>query len=142
METDVAKPTLALIRRPLLCASIWMALTFVSYLACGASLAAAKAASDSIRASGLGLKVATALRMSGWADEAIVFTLATLPVLELRGAIPVGYWMQLDPLHLTILSILGYVLIGLLSNLMNNQSSMAFFLFPGTWFRCHSSFST
>ncbi|XP_010933586.1 uncharacterized protein [Elaeis guineensis] len=107
METDVAKPMLALIRRLLLCALVWIALTFVSYVVCGAALAAAKAASDSVRASGLGLKVATALRMSGWADEAIVFTLATLPVLELRGAIPVGYWMQLDPLHLTILSVLG-----------------------------------
>ncbi|XP_008810961.2 uncharacterized protein LOC103722258 [Phoenix dactylifera] len=107
MKTEVAKATLALIRRLLLGALVWMALTFVSYLACGASLATAKAASDSIRASGLGFKVATALRMSGWADEAIVFTLATLPILELRGAIPVGYWMQLDPLHLTILSVLG-----------------------------------
>lgn len=107
MEAGMVKPTLALIRSLLLCAFGWMALTFMSYLACGASLAATKVASDSIRASGLGLKVATALRMSGWADEAIVFTLATLPVLELRGAIPVGYWMQLDPLHLTVLSILG-----------------------------------
>ncbi|XP_039130430.1 uncharacterized protein LOC120266845 [Dioscorea cayenensis subsp. rotundata] len=65
------------------------------------------AADDSIKASGLGLKVAAALRRSGWPDEAIVFTLATLPVLELRGAIPVGYWMHLNPLLLTILSILG-----------------------------------
>ncbi|KAH7675473.1 putative small multi-drug export protein [Dioscorea alata] len=54
------------------------------------------AADDSIKASGLGLKVAEALRR-----------LAILPVLELRGAIPVGYWMHLNPLLLTILSILG-----------------------------------
>ncbi|PKA60993.1 hypothetical protein AXF42_Ash019982 [Apostasia shenzhenica] len=71
---------------------------------CGSSFAAAD---DSIRASGFGLKVATALRKSGWGDEAIVFLLATLPVIELRGAIPVGYWMHLDPLKLTILSVLG-----------------------------------
>jgi uncharacterized membrane protein len=38
-----------------------------------------------------------------------VFTLATLPVLELRGAIPVGYWLQLNPATLTVLSILGLV---------------------------------
>uniref|UniRef100_A0A1D1Y446 Xaa-Pro aminopeptidase 2 n=1 Tax=Anthurium amnicola TaxID=1678845 RepID=A0A1D1Y446_9ARAE len=79
--------------------------------ACGSGHAAAStaptAASDSIRASGAGLKIAAALRRSGWADEAIVFALATLPVLELRGAIPVGYWMQLDPLRLTVLSIIG-----------------------------------
>ena len=80
----------------------------VCCLACGAALAAA--AADSIRASGIGLKVATALRSLGWPDEAVVFALATLPVLELRGAIPVGYWMHLHPLHLTIISILGYIL--------------------------------
>lgn len=57
----------------------------------------------------MGLKVATALRRIGWPDEAVVFAVATLPVLELRGAIPVGYWMQLDPLKLTVLSILGFV---------------------------------
>ncbi|KAE8690794.1 homeobox-leucine zipper family protein [Hibiscus syriacus] len=71
---------------------------------------AATAAADSIRASGFGLKVAGALRGSGWPDEAVVFALATLPILELRGAIPVGYWMQLKPMLLTILSILGNML--------------------------------
>jgi hypothetical protein len=30
-------------------------------------------------------------------------------VLELRGAIPVGYWMQLKPIMLTILSVVGLV---------------------------------
>ncbi|CAH9115268.1 unnamed protein product [Cuscuta europaea] len=65
------------------------------------------AAADSIRTSGIGLKVATALRRLGWADEAVVFALATLPVLELRGAIPVGYWLQLKPFSLTVLSVLG-----------------------------------
>ncbi|KAK6788895.1 hypothetical protein RDI58_012694 [Solanum bulbocastanum] len=67
----------------------------------------AKAAADSIRASGFGVKVANALRSSGWPDEAVVFALATLPVIELRGAIPVGYWLQLNPTVLTVLSVLG-----------------------------------
>lgn len=67
----------------------------------------AKAAADSIRTSGFGVKVATALRSSGWPDEAVVFALATLPVIELRGAIPVGYWLQLKPTVLTVLSVLG-----------------------------------
>lgn len=67
----------------------------------------AKAAVDSIRASSFGVKVATALRGLGLPDEAVVFALATLPVLELRGAIPVGYWLQLKPTLLTVLSILG-----------------------------------
>ncbi|KAL3511177.1 hypothetical protein ACH5RR_030578 [Cinchona calisaya] len=67
----------------------------------------AKAAVDSIRASSFGLKVANALRGSGWPEEAVVFALATLPVIELRGAIPVGYWFQLHPILLTVLSIVG-----------------------------------
>ncbi|KAJ0966239.1 hypothetical protein J5N97_027377 [Dioscorea zingiberensis] len=88
-----------LLKRIIFTALLWVLCFFAS----GVSLAA----DDSIRASGLGLKVAEGLRSSGWPDEAIVFTLATLPVLELRGAIPVGYWMHLNPFLLTILSILG-----------------------------------
>ena len=71
--------------------------------------AAAAAAVDSIKASGFGLKIANSLRKLGWPDWVVVFALATLPVLELRGAIPVGYWLQLDPATLTVLSILGLV---------------------------------
>ncbi|XP_027362358.1 uncharacterized protein LOC113869975 [Abrus precatorius] len=67
----------------------------------------ANASVDSIKASGFGLKIANSLRKLGWPDGVVVFTLATLPVLELRGAIPVGYWMQLNPVTLTVLSILG-----------------------------------
>uniref|UniRef100_A0ACD6A8Y8 Uncharacterized protein n=1 Tax=Avena sativa TaxID=4498 RepID=A0ACD6A8Y8_AVESA len=77
-------------------------------LGCGAALAAAEAvAEDSIRASRFGLRVAASLRRLGWPDDAVVFTLATLPVLELRGAIPAGYWMRLHPVRLTFLSVLG-----------------------------------
>lgn len=64
-------------------------------------------ASEALKASNLGLKVASFLRRTGWPDEAIVFLMATLPVLELRGAIPVGYWMQMDPIKLSVLSVLG-----------------------------------
>lgn len=72
-----------------------------------AATAVAAGNNDSIRASRIGLKIATALRATGLADEMVVFALATLPVLELRGAIPVGYWMKLDPFLLTSLSIAG-----------------------------------
>ncbi|XP_077220587.1 small multi-drug export protein [Tasmannia lanceolata] len=92
----------AKILRIILWATLWLALSF-SFLAFGS----AHAASDSIRASNFGLKIATALRGSGWPDDAIVFALATLPVIELRGAIPVGYWMKLKPLRLTVLSVIG-----------------------------------
>jgi len=71
--------------------------------------AAWAAAEDSIKASGFGLRVAESLRRLGWPDDAVVFALATLPVIELRGAIPVGYWMRLHPVRLTVLSVLGFV---------------------------------
>eukprot|EP00249_Psilotum_nudum_P007320 c20470_g1_i1 orf=411-1436(-) len=64
-------------------------------------------ASQSIKTSALGLRVAHFLRTSGWTDEVIVLVMAMLPVLELRGAIPIGYWMQLDPMKLSILAVLG-----------------------------------
>jgi len=75
-------------------------------LGCGAARAAVE---DSIKASGFGLRVAESLRRLGWPDDAVVFALATLPVIELRGAIPVGYWMRLHPVRLTVLSVLGFV---------------------------------
>lgn len=71
---------------------------------CGSAFASTEA---SIKASGFGLKIAGFMRKSGWPDEVVVFVLATLPVLELRGAIPVGYWMQLSPCKTSILSVLG-----------------------------------
>lgn len=103
-------------------------------LGCGAAWAAAE---DSIKASGFGLRVAESLRRLGWPDDAVVFALATLPVIELRGAIPVGYWMRLHPVRLTVLSVLGYcdivfpsslVLFSFLVNaalvILNNRCSM------------------
>lgn len=83
---------------------VWASVSVGLYAFSGEAKAAAV---DSIRASGFGVKVANALRASGWPDEAAVFALATLPVIELRGAIPVGYWLQLKPLMLTVLSVLG-----------------------------------
>uniref|UniRef100_A0A0D9VX04 Small multi-drug export protein n=1 Tax=Leersia perrieri TaxID=77586 RepID=A0A0D9VX04_9ORYZ len=100
-ERDAAAPEWgALVRR----VSLGVALGCAVLGCCGG---AAVAAEDSIKASGFGLRVAASLRRLGLPDEAVVFTLATLPVVELRGAIPVGYWMRLDPIRLTVLSVLG-----------------------------------
>lgn len=88
---------------------VWASVSLALFAASGDANAAAAAAADSIRASSFGLKIASALRGSGWPDEAVVFALATLPVIELRGAIPVGYWLQLKPVMLTVLSVLGLV---------------------------------
>lgn len=68
---------------------------------------ACAAAEHSIGSSSLGLKVASFLRGSGLSDEAIVAAIASLPALELRGAIPVGYWMKLPPQHTYALAVLG-----------------------------------
>lgn len=85
----------------------WASVSLAWFAASGDANATANAAADSIRASGFGLKIANALRGLGWPDEAVVFALATLPVIELRGAIPVGYWLQLKPVMLTVLAVLG-----------------------------------
>ncbi|KAF5177252.1 Integral membrane hpp family protein [Thalictrum thalictroides] len=88
---------------------VWASVSLVltAFVGDNNAQAVVSAATDSIRASSFGLKVANALRGSGWPDEAVVFALATLPVVELRGAIPVGYWLQLKPWLLTVLSVLG-----------------------------------
>ncbi|KAJ7554887.1 hypothetical protein O6H91_05G014500 [Diphasiastrum complanatum] len=104
-----------------------------SILSCCCLPSFAFAAPESIAASGLGVRVARLLRQSGWADEAIVFTLAMLPILELRGAIPVGYWMHLEPWKVYALSILGnmipvpFILLYLdkLSSFLAGESSVA-----------------
>lgn len=83
----------------------WASLSLACFAASGDAQAAA--AADSIRASSFGLKIATALRGLGWPDEGVVLALATLPIIELRGAIPVGYWLQLNPTMLTFLAVIG-----------------------------------
>lgn len=85
----------------------WASLSLACFAASGDAQAAAAAAADSIRASSFGLKIANALRGLGWPDEGVVLALATLPIIELRGAIPVGYWLQLNPIMLTFLAVIG-----------------------------------
>lgn len=103
-STDAKAPANRLLKLPSLKTIITTLTIFVVLpgLFCGCAQA-----SEAIKASNLGLKVASFLRRSGWPDEAIVFVMAMLPVLELRGAIPVGYWMRMDPLKLSLLSVLG-----------------------------------
>ncbi|KFK33449.1 hypothetical protein AALP_AA5G015400 [Arabis alpina] len=86
-----------------ICVVFWASLSLLWFARSGD----AKAVTDSIKSSSFGLRIASTLRKFGWPDEAVVFALATLPVIELRGAIPVGYWMQLKPSVLTFFSVLG-----------------------------------
>ncbi|KAL8533923.1 hypothetical protein ACS0TY_010086 [Phlomoides rotata] len=86
---------------------LWASLSLGLHALSGNAIAAAVDVTGSIRTSSIGVKVANSLQALGWPDEAVVVALATLPVIELRGAIPVGYWLQLKPLKLTVLSIFG-----------------------------------
>ncbi|KAM7269056.1 hypothetical protein ACFE04_024553 [Oxalis oulophora] len=96
-------PSSSSVKKTLLWVVFWASLSLAWFAASGD----ANAAADSIKASSFGLKIATWLRGLGLPDEAVVFSLATLPVIELRGAIPVGYWMKMNPTFLTVLSVLG-----------------------------------
>lgn len=82
---------------------LWASLSLVWF----AASSDANAAADSLKASSFGFKIATKLRRLGWPDHTVVFALAMLPIIELRGAIPVGYWMNLNPAILTLFSVLG-----------------------------------
>jgi len=42
----------------------------------------------------LGRRVAERLRAAGFSEDAAIVTIAALPIVELRGAVPVGYWMK------------------------------------------------
>jgi len=45
--------------------------------------------------------------LHGFGAEATVFMMSMIPVVELRGAIPMGLALGLSPLHSTILSFIG-----------------------------------
>ncbi|KAJ0667172.1 putative small multi-drug export [Helianthus annuus] len=96
--------------KPLFLVFLWASVYLALFaFGCGDAKAqqAQAAVVQSIKASSFGLKVANFLSGSGWPGEAVVFALATLPVIELRGAIPVGYWFKLNPIVLTALAVLG-----------------------------------
>lgn len=60
--------------------------------------AAAKAAAETAEHLHLGQKVANYFRSFGIPDLAILAIISSMPVVELRGAVPVGVWMGLNPL--------------------------------------------
>ena len=55
----------------------------------------------------LGQKVAQFFRGFGLADEAVITIISAMPVVELRGAIPVGIWMGLPMAKVFALCVLG-----------------------------------
>lgn len=58
----------------------------------------------------LGQKVAQFFRGFGLADEAVITIISAMPVVELRGAIPVGIWMGLPMAKVFALCVVGNML--------------------------------
>ena len=77
----------------------------------GASPAWAKAAATTTTEHlHLGQKVAQFFRGFGLADTAVITLIAAMPVVELRGAIPVGIWMGIPMAKVFALCVLGNML--------------------------------
>ena len=55
----------------------------------------------------LGQKIANYFRTFGLPDEAILAIISALPVVELRGAVPVGVWMGLPITTVLPVCVLG-----------------------------------
>lgn len=58
----------------------------------------------------IGQKLATVLQKRGLNNELVVLFLSALPVVELRGGIPVGFLLGLPPLQTFLLSVIGNML--------------------------------
>ncbi|MBN1676440.1 MAG: small multi-drug export protein [Kiritimatiellae bacterium] len=55
----------------------------------------------------IGLRVSQALRRAGIPDPLAVLLIATLPIVELRGAIPVGHVLRMDPWAVYLVAVAG-----------------------------------
>jgi len=70
----------------------------------------------------LGQRVANAIRAkTGWPDWVILMVISALPVVELRGGVPVGLWMGIPPAQTFALACLGnFVPVPLILMLLKN----------------------
>jgi uncharacterized membrane protein len=55
----------------------------------------------------IGHRIAASLKRRGIPDEAVVFTVSALPVVELRGGIPLGYMFGMNPCKVFALAVAG-----------------------------------
>ena len=69
--------------------------------------AAAKAAADTVEHLHTGQKVANFFRSFGIPDLAVLAIISAMPVVELRGAVPVGVWMGLPITTILPVCVLG-----------------------------------
>jgi hypothetical protein len=75
-------------------ASVLCALAFVSQASVPAAHAA-KTVQETTEHLHIGQKIANYFRSFGLPDVAVLAIISALPVVELRGAVPVGIWMGL-----------------------------------------------
>lgn len=64
----------------------------------------------SVAPSSLAGRVASVLRSTGLPDALVVMLIAALPVIELRGAIPAGFMMGMNPWLVFVLALVGNML--------------------------------
>jgi uncharacterized membrane protein len=55
----------------------------------------------------IGHRIAARLKRRGIPDEAVVFAVSALPVVELRGGIPLGYMLGMNPYKVFALAVAG-----------------------------------
>ncbi|MDP8218827.1 MAG: small multi-drug export protein [Candidatus Theseobacter exili] len=84
----------------------------------------------------LGHRLAQYFQDKGISEEAVVVLISTLPIVELRGAIPVAHWLGINPFIAYLLAIIGnmipvipiLLLLGPISSLLSkNRLGKAFF---------------
>ncbi len=82
----------------------------LSVIAPSPSYAAAKKVADASAAAEhlhIGQKIANYFRSFGFPDLAVLALISALPVVELRGAVPVGVWMGLPITKVLPVCVLG-----------------------------------
>ncbi len=76
-------------------------------LLAGSTVVAGEVVPEGGHAHGLGVRIAGLLRSSGLPDGLVIVLIAALPVVELRGAVPVGHMLGMHPLTVYVLAVLG-----------------------------------
>jgi uncharacterized membrane protein len=71
---------------------------------------ASVARAEEVQHPGLGERLAGQLRRAGLPDWLVVMTISALPVVELRGAVPVGHLFQMNPWVVYGLAVVGNML--------------------------------
>ena len=79
----------------------------ITSVAAPPAYAAAKAAEETVEHLHVGQKIANYFRSFGIPDLAVLAIISAMPVVELRGAVPVGVWMGLPITTILPVCVLG-----------------------------------